>query len=221
MTTIDLPGEPTLFRTFDVPPEQVQLPLRAGPRRGLLLLIALPFAFVGLGGLLLLWAFSTVLETRSLGIADYVTFLVLCPFFLIGLPVAVTCLVDAVRSSPVLVIDAEGFQDSRTSRFVPWCSISRATVKYTRSGSGGVHLKFRAARSARQNPFRPGTLGFVWRRRADELHVPVFLLDVKPRTLAYAVLILVQKNGGEVETRHTVFGMTNDLMPMPRQGDRG
>lgn len=111
---------------------------------------------------------------------------------------ALTALRDAFRPFPIIEIDERGFKDARSfERPIPWDFVTEVTPRMTRGASvAGVHLRLRHAVEARHNPLRPGTLGFQWRRRPDELYVSLMMLRPGPETLANAIMALVRRHGG-------------------------
>ena len=56
-----------------------------------------------------------------------------------------------------------------------------------------------AKRQRAHNPFRIGTAFIAWRRRPDELYVPVRFLTVRPHPLVHCIAALVRRHGGSVE----------------------
>ena len=62
----------------------------------------------------------------------------------------------------------------------------------------GIRLRLRRSVNARHNPFRIGTAFTAWRRRPDELYVPV-RLTVRPHPLVHCIAALVRRHGGSVE----------------------
>src|SRR5262245_30731384 len=198
---VEFPGQPTMRAGSAVPPVRLVLPVNAGPRRGLLAVAAVLCGLVGVAGL----SFSGLVLKTSGTIAAWqtVVFVVLWP--IVAVPSAgyiggaIVCLRDLARKSPVLTLSREGLYDRRLlDQILPWSDVARATHTYTGRGIAGVHLKLRHAVAARQNPFRLGTLFFYWRRRPDEVHVPLIMLDVKPYALAHGIARLVQQHGGEI-----------------------
>ena len=194
-----------MARGSAVPPVRLLLPVNAGPRRGRLALAAVHMGLLGALGLSFLGisvAFLSTGITWSVAVlgAMLLGWLMLVPMGLLCTGAAITCLRDLVRTSPILTLSREGICDRRLLvQSVPWPEVARATVTYTRGSIGGVHLQLRHPVAASQNPFRMGTLGFYWRRRPDELHVPVLMLDVSPYALANGITRLVQRHGGEIQ----------------------
>jgi hypothetical protein len=107
---------------------------------------------------------------------------------------ALTCFWDAVRSDPVLDIGAEGLRDRRSGLSVPWSSVRSAKLLASRLA---IDLQFHGPVTTAQNPFRFGVL-FQRRRLPTHLLVSVGCLDRSAHLLAYTILTLTQRNGGEV-----------------------
>jgi hypothetical protein len=120
---------------------------------------------------------------------------------------ALTAFADTCRRGPLLVLDDASLWDKRSTRVpLSWTDIEHATVRFTRGGVGGVHLKLRRKIKARHNPLRLGTLSFLWQRRPDELHISVMCLEQKPRTIALVITEMVLRNGGTADTKHPYAG---------------
>jgi hypothetical protein len=116
-------------------------------------------------------------------------------FFGIGYAgAALTCFWDAVRNDAVLEINAEGLRDNRSGLSVPWSSVRSARLLASRVA---VDLQFHGPVTNWQNPFRFGVL-FQRRRLPDHVLVSVGCLDAPAHILAYTILTLTQRNGGEV-----------------------
>lgn len=204
-TTLDVPGELAFPRKASAPPSRVHLPLRAGPERGALVLSTIGWTFLSIAFAMGTVAVAAITYGHEHKLKFYLIAACLLPFSIL-MTVWASCAVptflsDALRKYPVLTIDAEGLSDTRAGSFtVPWRSIAHAKVFYSPIGPTLVRLTLREAISAKHSPFRPETMT-VWRRRATELWVPTFHLDVQPHTLASAILALVRQHGGEVDTK--------------------
>lgn len=210
MTAIEVPGEPTLFRSFNIPPERVTLPLALHARVGWLMLVQLA-AFLALALPLSPLLFVPVALARDLLAASTLgalfnvmlwtpLALVLVAFAICPWAVVVTMILDAFRQGPVLILHEEGLMDRRSSgEFIRWSEMEHAKVLYTQVGMSGVRLSLRRELLAGWNPFRPGTLGFVWRRKPHELYVPILFLDRREHMIGHAIAELVKRAGGKVE----------------------
>jgi hypothetical protein len=116
-------------------------------------------------------------------------------FFGIGyIGAALTCFWDAVRNDPVLEMSAEGLRDLRSGLSVPWSSVRSAKLLASRVA---VDLQFHGPVTNSQNPFRFGVL-FQRRRLPNHVLVSIGCLDTSAHILAYAILTLAQRNGGEI-----------------------
>ena len=190
---VEFPGEPTLAAGSAVPPVRVRLPLEAGPRRGWLAVAA---AATGL--LAALWLF---MAAGVLCYAIVIAVLMLPASAVAGMfltAMAATCLLDLTRISPPVVLTADGLYDRRAlDQMIPWSDIAEAYA--WRGGYTGIRLRLRRSVNARHNPFRIGTAFIAWRRRPDELYVPVRFLTVRPHPLVHCIAALVRRHGGSVE----------------------
>ena len=107
-------------------------------------------------------------------------------------------LLDLTRISPPVLLTADGFYDRRAlDQMIPWSDIAEAYA--WRGGYTGIRLRLRRSVNARHNPFRIGTAFIAWRRRPDELYVPVRFLTVRPHPLVHCIAALVRRHGGSVE----------------------
>lgn len=210
MTTIvEVRGEPGLFKTTDLPSEEISLPMALGTSRWL------PWAGLSIGviGLLLAPTMLALLYPMpadfGFGTKIYVT--VMCVVGTAGgwwfLAVAFTAFADAFRRGPLLYLDDLSLWDKRATRMpLAWTDIKHAAVRFDRSGAGGVHFKLRRAVQARHNLFRIGTLFPMWRQEPDELYVSVRFLSLKPRTIALVITEMVNRNGGSADTKYPMGG---------------
>ena len=198
-TVIEIPGEPDLFKTVNLPSEFVPLPLQVGARgQPMAILIGLFGALLLFGAVAaLLGARNTVQSyqgiTGSLALGLFLGAAGVC-----AVAAAATAMADLGRRFPLLILDADGILDKRSVQAaIAWSDIAHAKIAYTKGGVGGVRLKLRRNIKAHHNPFRLGTLAFSWWRRPDELHVPVMGLDAKPRAQ------LFEHHGDDARTRPT------------------
>ena len=199
---VEFPGEPTLAAGSAVPPVRVRLPLEAGPRRGWLAVAA---AATGLLAALWLFMAAGVLcygpASMPSAQAIVIAVLMLPAGAAMGVffgATAATCLLDLTRISPPVVLTADGLYDRRAlDQMIPWSDIAEAYA--WRGGYTGIRLRLRRSVNARHNPFRIGTAFIAWRRRPDELYVPVRFLTVRPHPLVHCIAALVRRHGGSVE----------------------
>lgn len=199
---MEVPGEVTLLRTVNIPPERVVLPLEAGPHIPGLLLVAGVFGVLGvpllLGGLAALLGLVASGNLKSAMVG-------MLAGGLLGLPgtlftgIALVSVSDLLRGSPLLVLDADGFRDIRLRHAIAWSDVRRARIVVLHNfGLSGVELRLRHPIGARHNGFRLGAILDFFRRQPDRVYVPVLLLNVKRHTITQAITTLVQRHGGEI-----------------------
>ena len=207
-TVIEIPGEPGLFKTVDLPSEYVPLPLEVGARwQQMTVLVGLLGLFFLSGAALSLLSLQQTNQSIWSITGMSAVGLLMAAVGVCFTGAAVTAIADDSTRFPLLVIDDAGIWDKRSVRSpLAWSDVAHAKIAYTKGGVGGVRLQFRCPIEARHNPFRLGTLGFSWRRRSDELHVAVMGLDIKPRSLALTITTMVQRNGGAIDTEHPYAG---------------
>ena len=114
------------------------------------------------------------------------------------LGVAFCCVVEALRRSPRLVIEAAKISDVRSRVSVSWSSVASVRPLHARAGIAALRFELKTPIAARHNPFLPGFPHLFWRRKPNELHIPVVGLDVGQETLAITVIDLVRRHGGAV-----------------------
>ncbi len=153
---------------------------------------------VALGAGLLEHQFAGAILSVLLGLAASL----ITGFYFLG--VAFWCVVEALRRSPRLVIEAAKVRDDRSRVSLSWSSVASVRFLHTRAGITALRFELKAPIAARHNPFLPGSSLF-WRRKPHELHIPVVGLDVGPDALASTVIDLVRHHGGDVLLRRPLW----------------
>ncbi len=193
---IQIAGEATLSRS-NVPPTLVSLPLVVRPSRIKNALVGLLGAASGLalltaGGA----AFTESLAPSGLG-HGIALFAVAWPICMLGVGLtglALTCILDACRSNPVLIVDVHGLIDKRSGASVKWTEVKDAKLRKTKYGLAAVDLHLCKVVNATQNPFRVGILGFRWVPKADHILVSIAFVNKSPHTLGHTILSLAERN---------------------------
>jgi hypothetical protein len=206
---IEIPGEETFWKTVNLPPERIELPLEARARVGPVdWLLLLPIALLLTFGALLL-TLGTI-ENLIVGTFDWAALIVSPLSLLIAgcfLGPFLVLLGDSLSSRGYVRVSRLGIHDHRlTDQPVDWVDIAKAKLHYTKGGFGAVELTLRHPLAARHNAFRLGTIGLSWRRHADQLHVPVLSMDVSDRRLALAIVTLAKTNGAEIDINRPYGG---------------
>lgn len=204
LTVVEIPGEPTLAHAV-VPNVKIALPLQAwnGKVRLAISAVILAVVFVpgGLAAFLLLLGIARVPFPT---VSEILTALIFAPLGVLVMVfaggAALTCIIDLFRRGPVLALDGESLQDNYAGVAIPWATIAQVQIVYAQSSCARVKLRLRNNIQARHCPFRIGLLGTALRRRPDELHISVKLLDKHPRVVAYAIATLAKLHGGEIVT---------------------
>jgi hypothetical protein len=115
MDLVEFPGEPTLRAGGAVPPVRVRLPLKADPRRGQLVAMALYWGLLAV--IMMISAAALASEpvptpwTKAVAIWGFAVSCAAISVQLAGM--AVTCVVDLLQPSPFLVITPDGIFDRR------------------------------------------------------------------------------------------------------------
>jgi hypothetical protein len=208
LTHIEIPAAlPWPWQPINPPPERVELPLVARTRIWWFWWLVAFYAVFGVVGTVLL-SITILLNTWT---ASTVV-LAVGWLFMLGLTVwlggmFLTVVADCARGPAVLQVDSTGLLDRRAlERTIPWSEVVHAKLYGSKGTITTVRLKLRHAIDASHNPLRHGALIFEWRRQPDELLVPVVDLDVKSRTMAFAILKLVALKGGKIEANYYPSG---------------
>ncbi len=196
---IDVPGDPTMTRTANIPPIRVPLPLEAKIRSGFHS-FALHVAAAMLSGLTVwlgLWVLfgdGAGLDVRAAGLF---TALLGAAYFIN----AVSFVIDLTRQQPLLTVDASGFWDRRaTAGPIPWSQVESAKSITGLFSHQGAFLKLRRPVEARRRPIRLATFHYLFRRRGNELIVPVNSFSNRD-IIVRAMLALVRRHGGAAKNR--------------------
>ncbi len=121
------------------------------------------------------------------------------------LGVAFCCVVEALRRSPRLVIEASEIRDDRSRVSLFWSSVASVQPLHARAGITALRFELNAPIAARYNSFLPGYPNIFWRRKPYELHISMVGLDVGPDALASTVIDLVRHHGGAVLPRRPLW----------------
>lgn len=203
---LQIPGKSSLFK--ENIPISVELPLQAHTSKlknifymFLILLFVIAFFSV---------AFAMILLGYNVQFFWKIVCFILCVlslgFALICLRLGFTCLLDALRTDPVLLIDIEGFSDRRTGISAKWSEvreaqvlpfIHRSSTPFRGSLIVSLALQMKRNISLKQSRFRIGVF-WIDRFSMPDLTIPVALLDINSHILGYTMLQLIQQDGGEV-----------------------
>lgn len=201
---VEIPAEPDLRRSFDVPPQRVALPLKAerSGKQIVVFLVAAPAGALLLScAAALLWLLaqgSSEAPPLATLLAISALLSVLAIFGVIIGGAGLICLYDFLRDGPLLIIDAVGLWDRRaTGQTIPWSDISRAEIISIR-GNISVRLKLHRPMQAHRSPFRFSAMpSKLFNTPDDELNVSVRFLSIRPYILAHSILALVKRHGGK------------------------
>jgi hypothetical protein len=208
MNKLIVPGEVSFWKSWNVPPIEIELPLAVHASRPIALaLAALCGAFAALWITLvavLAYGGIRVSVTLSSGEALLSGALVIFMFVLavLKLLLAINWLRDAFRSGPTLVINPEGIQDRRGDCFIAWKNVSSASILRPVSDlvRESVKLSLRSPIMSRPNRYN---LGFPIppRGSSDQFLVRLSLLSMPAPTLAKVIVELVKLHDGEVKSQ--------------------
>ncbi len=218
--TVVIPGELKMSQPI-VAPVTVQLPLYARASRWKNILLGVPSLVIAipmlLGGMILVFEGARALggDFSARNILGLLFCLLLSLFGMTFTGAGLTCIADATREAPVLVIEADGLHDTRSGFHASWSSIKSAKIRYLRGGPGAVDFHLRAPVVFWENPFRPGRLFFRLLPKPDQAIVPIAFLDVRSHIVMYTILTLVREHGGEISAKTPGFDMSLKLLPQP------
>ena len=202
---LEIPGEATFWKTYDIAPLSVLLPIDARARVGwavwcLLAPLSLLMVFATCAVLWSLLHESHESHRVAQFIRDLGLFLLVAPIAIGFAGMFTTALLDRFWVGHCLCIMPDGLVDRRASSQVfKFSDIVRAEMMVSRGGVAAIRLHFRSPVTVQHNPFRMGTLTFRLRSGKHDLHVPLLGLDQDPRTLAFAILKLAKAHGASVE----------------------
>ena len=204
-TIIQVPGEPTLWQTHDVSPLHVLIPLRTSVRRGPMVVLSVLMALLSAACVLATLSISMEMISdpfRLSVIPGSLALVVSLVMTVYGPCIALTCLSDAMRGSPSLILEAESMRDLRIDAHFRWTNIERIRLLRTRGGGvSGAKLTFHDPVHTRWNPFRIGSVGFVLKRNSREIHIALLFQSVDPHTISQVMLALAEIHAGELEQR--------------------
>jgi len=195
---IEIPGEITFSRTYNIPPISVSLPLTAGARtfaQVAITAIAWCFMMPTLAlFVMLLWHALTVAADPggSVLVLCALAFLLLC-----FMPKALFGMEDLTRGGLTLILDSDGVTDRRSGQILRWTDVATARIVPRRNGCWvrlGLHTPLPPRRL-----FDRGGTGLLGRRTPDLYNVDITNLDVRQHVLGQTMLALVAANGGRVE----------------------
>ncbi|MGN6143133.1 MAG: hypothetical protein ACTHOP_06025 [Mesorhizobium sp.] len=89
-----------------------------------------------------------------------------------------------------------------------WSDIASGTLSVKHNA---VQLRLRRPVRTFQNPFRVGVFGVVFRQRPDRFQLSVGFLDKSQHLLAYTILALIKRNGGEGILKEGAFDLPLDI----------
>jgi hypothetical protein len=198
--SIEIPGETTLWKTVDVPPERIDFPFVAGPHVVGQSIGAVACLVVGLPSLLA--AAVLLLQFRFAEGAMIAVPLVVGPLMgLLGLLLTergFDSIMNLIRRSPLLVVDEIGLWGKRLRQPIRWTDIKRAKIIVRpKSGITGVSIRLRYPVAARRR-FKFGDWLEHFFGEPDLVYVPVTLLDRSRHTLSQAIIRMAEKHGAEI-----------------------
>lgn len=93
-----------------------------------------------------------------------------------------------------------------------WSDISSGSIRYSaHSVVMAVDLRLRRPVKIFQNPFRVGALGINFRQRPGHYWLSVGCMDKSRHVLAYTILMLIKRNGGEGIIKEGAFDLPLDI----------
>lgn len=195
---IEIPGETGLIRTV-VPNIRVELPLVAHSHKLKSLAAAIPLLFISIIFCFGTLAFTIVLLDFQKQLKELIEIIIAIILFGFG-AIAFSGLLltearDIFRRKPSLIIRETGFTDLRCKVSMNWSDIASGTL--SSNNLRAVRLRLRRPVRTFQNPFRVGVFGVVFRQRPDRFQLSVGFLDKSQHLLAYTILALIKRNGGE------------------------
>ena len=217
--TIEIPGEQLLSRTI-VPDALIALPLRAVPRRGKNIASAILTLPIGL-----LCLFGELVSSLggiggNFGISDFLAASLGWPFFAAGAlgftGIALMPLGFHAEKRLSSKSTPRAFTDIRSGTTMELPKYAGPCCSPLYSGIASVDLNLREP-ICPTKPFRIGVLGFRWRHRPDRLIVLVAFLNLSAHVLAFTILELTQRAGGETVTKTRPWDISQTTPTVYRQ----
>jgi hypothetical protein len=193
---VEIPGEITFSRTYNIPPIPVRLPLIARARTfGQAAVTAIAWCLMMptlVLFVMLLWHAAVAADPGgSALVLCALAFMLLC-----FMPQALFGLEDFTRAGPTLIVDADGVTDGRSGRTIRWTDV--ASARLVRGKAASVRLSLRTPVPPRLLFDRGGT-GLLGRRAPDAYNIDITHLDVRQHVLGQTMLARVVAHGGRVE----------------------
>jgi hypothetical protein len=199
MSHIEIPGPFTFFRTHDVPPVRIGLPLVVSANISRILLRIVIYGIAGVVCLGLAGLMGTLLVTdaRFLAFRPVIALVSFSGVGLLCIALVVRYLRLARHPTDQLVITASGLHDARQDAEIAWSNVRAMRLKVGRNAWSHVTLDLNDPirhRVTLTDP-RPRMPGMVTETRID---VPLQMLQERPYVLAHTIGVLVRQHGGTV-----------------------
>lgn len=199
MSYIEIPGPFTFFRTHDVPPLRIALPLvvSADISRILLRIVIYGFAGVICLGLAALMGTLLVTDARFLAFRPVIALASFSGIGLLCIGHVLRYLRLACHPTNQLVITASGLRDARQDVEIAWSDVRAMHLKIGKNAWSHVTLDLKRPirhRVTLTDP-RPRMPGMVTEARID---VPLQMLQERPYVLTHAIGVLIRQHGGTV-----------------------
>jgi hypothetical protein len=201
MDQISIPGPFKFFKTHDVPPIDVKLPLIVSARRNMLAAFGIFSILFGMSCLLIAAgiAQAALFGTLKRGVPQSILPFAMC--LLVGLwftAFSITCMNIARRAQEILKIQSDGVRDEMQDVFVDWSNVTHAAFKTDRSGLAAVTLDLR-------QPVKRGVSWFDYTTfprlsLVNRVTIPIKMMDEQPYVIAHTMAALVRHHGGTSET---------------------
>jgi hypothetical protein len=201
MDQISIPGPFKFFKTHDVPPIDVELPMTVSARRTMLVAFGIFSIVFGISCLLIAAgiAQTALFGTLKSGVRQSIPPFAIC--LLVGLwftAFSITCINIARRARGVLQIQSDGVWDQMQDVFVDWDNVTHAAFKTDRSGLAAVALDLQRPVKRRVSWFDYTT--FPRLSLVHRITIPIKMMDKEPYVIAHTIAALVRHHGGTSET---------------------
>lgn len=207
---LEIPGPTTAWKTYDIPPIHVQLPVHARAIKSwlfdVMFLLGAMFFSVAIVPLIEVFLFSRTEYLIYIFAVMLSISISLYPF-----RVSAVLAADSAREGPALILSVDSWRDSRQfSEAVSWDQVAAIKIRhlgglYGTKGFSLARLKLRTPITAQRNFFRPGGLT-SWRSRGQEVDVLISELNEDSWVIGQVMAVLVKRHGGQVEG-HAQYGL--------------
>ncbi|MGC5778831.1 hypothetical protein [Methylobacterium sp. NFXW15] len=200
MNSVTIPGPYKFFRTYDVPPIEVPLPMVVAADVPTLVLKAVVAGLAGIIslflGTVLFWLILT--SDRLWQLSSVITLVCLLGSSAVCVAFTFKCVRLAQDPQAQLEITAEDVFDRRQDARVAWSNVRHMSTISNKQGWSVIRLRLHAP--VQRRPVVPHLyLGLSSLYSDDRFDIAIRMLDARPYILVHTMAALVRMHGGTTE----------------------